>query len=194
MFRPALILLLAVTASAVVADDRGAGTLSCAGLSETRFMPAAGSFRCHVRGATLAAEDDAIAVYINDTPLNQRSIHAVDRAVRVDYRLDPGLNEVLVEARSREGRLLRADALVWSGTAELIVSVTDSRDHPVEKARITVALAEQSSVQFRGLTEGGNLYVANLPPEPVLVTAESNGRRARKVVDSAAGFVHLSLR
>lgn len=144
------------------------------GVSENAFNPLEGRFTAQLSRAAIDKADDAVRVFINGRRVADGRVKVRDRSVFVDYVFDDGVNDVLLEAQSIDGAMLRGDALLWAGGNSLVVDVTDAKLSPLE-ATLTLRLASDTSVLARAQTTSGSARFENLPAADLVLRTMAPG-------------------
>lgn len=166
--------------------------LTLSGVSETAFNPLAGTLTAHLTEGTIATDDDAVRVFVNDVQLDADAVTVRDRSVLVDYKFVDGVNDVLILARGDDGRPLRGDALLWAGEHTLVVDVVNSDLNPVP-ASVRVALASDTSVRVRHKSDGGAVRFTHLPAAGLVVRARTKDGEVSAAIRGDAGSLLLTL-
>lgn len=169
------------------------GILAIVGFSEKQFVPRSGTMNCTVTGAEISQEIADVNVLINDVTADTESLQISRNSVRVDYTLEDGVNEVVVTALDTEGRLLRADRLIWAGDNELTVDVVNENYEPVHGAVIAVTLVDDKTARASATTTAGTARLHNLPGEDLYVEAQLGKSRGAATVAGTAGSVMIRL-
>jgi hypothetical protein len=158
-------------------NEDSPGHVGIGGVSETSFNPQLGTIYFEAIGVTFYTDPADVLILVNDQPVPEDSITITPEVIIFDYAFVDDRNELLLLALDNQELSLSAEAVLWAGSNELLVNVSDEGGQPVSGAVVTAKLGDDQDVQVQSTTVNGQVSFQNLPSRTLLLTAEdSEGR------------------